>query len=79
MEETIKATFVKDGDWWIGYSDDVPGALTQGKTLEEAKENLIDAIQLIRQPVKYLTGFLIYCFFIVFLTIFYLLSYLFPT
>ncbi len=52
MEETIKATFVKDGDWWIGYSDDVPGALTQGKTLEEAKENLIDAIQLIRQPVK---------------------------
>jgi predicted RNase H-like HicB family nuclease len=52
MEETIKATFVKDGDWWIGYSEDVPGALTQGKTLEEAKENLIDAIQLIRQPLK---------------------------
>jgi predicted RNase H-like HicB family nuclease len=52
MEETIKVTFVKDGDWWIGYSDEVPGALTQGKTLEEAKENLIDAIQLIRQPVK---------------------------
>ena len=52
MEETIKATFVKDGDWWIGYSDDVPGALMQGKTLDEAKENLIDAIKLIRQPVK---------------------------
>ena len=52
MEEIIKATFVKDGDWWIGYSEDVPGALTQGKTIEEAKENLIDAIQLIRKPVK---------------------------
>ena len=52
MEETIKATFIKDGDWWIGYTDDVPGALTQGKTIEETKENLIDAIQLIRKPVK---------------------------
>jgi predicted RNase H-like HicB family nuclease len=30
----------------------VPGALTQGKTLEEAKENLIDAIRLIRKPLK---------------------------
>ena len=52
MEETIKATFIKDGDWWIGYSEDVHGALTQGKTLEEAKENLIDAIRLIRKPLK---------------------------
>ncbi|MHB8231752.1 MAG: type II toxin-antitoxin system HicB family antitoxin [bacterium] len=52
MEEIIKATFIKDGDWWIGYSEDVPGALTQGKTLEEAKENLIDAIQLMKKPVK---------------------------
>ena len=52
MEEKIKATFVKDGDWWVGYADDVPGALTQGKTIEEAKENLIDAIKLIRKPVK---------------------------
>jgi predicted RNase H-like HicB family nuclease len=40
----VRATFVKDGKWWVAWTDDVPGALTQGKTIEEAKENLIDAI-----------------------------------
>jgi predicted RNase H-like HicB family nuclease len=29
----------------------VPGALTQGKTIEEAKENLIDAIHEMQKPV----------------------------
>lgn len=52
MEETVKATFIKDGAWWTGYSEDVPGAFTQGKTMEEAKANLIDAIRLIRKPAK---------------------------
>ena len=33
------------------WTDDVPGALTQGKTLEEAKENLIDAILVMQKPV----------------------------
>jgi hypothetical protein len=32
----IKATFVQDGKWWVAWTDDVPGALTQGATLEEA-------------------------------------------
>ena len=30
---------------------DVPGALTQGATLEEARENLADAVRMIREPV----------------------------
>ncbi|MDP2167414.1 MAG: type II toxin-antitoxin system HicB family antitoxin [Thermodesulfovibrionales bacterium] len=47
----VKATFVKDGDWWVAWTDDVPGAMTQGKTLEEAKENLVDAIKEMMQPV----------------------------
>ena len=47
----IKATFVQDGDWWVAWTDDVPGALTQGATLEEARENLIDAVRHIQQPV----------------------------
>jgi predicted RNase H-like HicB family nuclease len=47
----IKATFVKDGKWWVAWTDDVPGALTQGKTIEEAKENLIDAIHEMQKPV----------------------------
>lgn len=47
----VRATFVKDGKWWVAWTDDVPGALTQGKTIEEAKENLIDAIHEIQKPV----------------------------
>lgn len=40
----VRTTFIKDGDWWVAWSDEVPGALTQGKTIKEAKENLIDAV-----------------------------------
>lgn len=47
----VRATFIKDGDWWVAWSDEVPGALTQGKTIEEAKENLIDAIHEMQRPV----------------------------
>ncbi|MBW1911423.1 MAG: type II toxin-antitoxin system HicB family antitoxin [Deltaproteobacteria bacterium] len=47
----INAVFVKDGEWWVAWTDDVPGAMTQGKTIEEARENLVDAIQEIQKPV----------------------------
>ena len=47
----VKGNFIKDGKWWVGWTDDVPGALTQGATLDEARENLIDAIRMIRKPV----------------------------
>ena len=47
MEETIKAKamFVKDGKWWVAYTDDIPGAMTQGNTIEEAEKNLIEVIK----------------------------------
>ncbi|MBW2097353.1 MAG: hypothetical protein JRG77_00815 [Deltaproteobacteria bacterium] len=32
----------KDDDMWLGYLDEYPDYMTQGKTLEELKENLID-------------------------------------
>jgi predicted RNase H-like HicB family nuclease len=51
MNMKIKAVFVKDGDWWVAWTDDVPGAMTQGRTIEEARENLIDAINEIQKPV----------------------------
>ncbi len=47
----ITAKFVKDGKWWVAWTDDVPGALTQGETLEEARENLIDAVRMMQEPV----------------------------
>ena len=32
----------KDDDFWIGYLEEYPDYMTQGKTLDELKENLID-------------------------------------
>ncbi len=47
----IRANFVKDGQWWVAWTEDVPGALTQGKTLKEARENLADAVHLMQEPM----------------------------
>ena len=47
MESTFTAVFEKVGDWYIGYVEELPGANTQGKTLEETRKNLCEAIELI--------------------------------
>lgn len=47
MQNTFTAVFEQDGEWWIGNVEELPGANTQGKTLEEARENLKEAIQLV--------------------------------
>ena len=44
--DKLTAVFEHDGDWWIGYVEELPGANTQGRTLEEARENLKEAAQL---------------------------------
>lgn len=41
------AVFRKEGKWWVGYLEELPGANTQGRTLEETRENLKDAARLI--------------------------------
>ncbi len=45
--EKFTAVFEQNGDWWLGCVEELPGANTQGKTLEEARENLKEAVQLI--------------------------------
>jgi predicted RNase H-like HicB family nuclease len=47
MESIFTTIFEKVDDWYIGYVEELPGANTQGKTLEEARENLYEAIELI--------------------------------
>ncbi len=47
MLNKYTAVFEQDGDWWIGYAEELPGANTQGATLEEARRNLQEAIQLV--------------------------------
>ncbi len=48
------AAFERDGDWWIGYVEELPGANTQGRTLDETRENLKEAVELILQANRYL-------------------------
>jgi len=47
-----RANFLRRENWWVAWSDDAPGALTQGKTLDEARENLRDAIRLMHAAVN---------------------------
>ncbi len=47
MLNTFTAVFEQDGDWWVACVEELPGANTQGATLEEARENLKEAVQLI--------------------------------
>jgi predicted RNase H-like HicB family nuclease len=44
MAREFKATFIHRGEWWIGWSDDVPGANAQERTLDEARESLKEAV-----------------------------------
>lgn len=47
MDNTFTAVFEKVNDWYIGYVEELPGANTQGKTIEEVRENIREAIKLI--------------------------------
>lgn len=45
--ERWTAVFEQDGEWWIGYVEELPGANTQGRTLDEARENLKEAVRMV--------------------------------
>ena len=47
MRNEFTAVFEREGDWWIAYCPEIPGANGQGKTKEEARRSLADAISLI--------------------------------
>ncbi len=46
MEIDLTAVYVRDGDWIVAWLEELPGVATQGATLEEARDNLRDALQL---------------------------------
>jgi len=47
MHNEFTAVFERDGDWYVAYSPEIPGANGQGRTKEEARESLAEAIALI--------------------------------
>jgi predicted RNase H-like HicB family nuclease len=49
MSNEFTGVFERDGEWYIGYCPEVPGANGQGRTIDECRESLIEAIRLILQ------------------------------
>jgi len=47
MTRKFTANYKKDGKWYVGWVEEIPGVNTQGKTLKEVKENLKEALFLI--------------------------------
>jgi predicted RNase H-like HicB family nuclease len=47
MRNEFTAIIEEDGEWFIGYCLEIPGANGQGHTVEECRENLAEAIDLI--------------------------------
>ena len=49
MTNEFTAIIEQDGHWFIAYSPEIPGANGQGKTKDEARTSLGEAIKLILQ------------------------------
>jgi predicted RNase H-like HicB family nuclease len=47
MTNEFTAIIEQDGSWFIAYSPEIPGANGQGKTKDDARESLAEAIKLI--------------------------------
>jgi predicted RNase H-like HicB family nuclease len=47
MHNEFTAVIEHEGEWYVAYSPEVPGANGQGRTKEEAKRSLAEAIALI--------------------------------
>jgi len=49
LHNEFTAIIERDEEWYIGYCPEIPGANGQGKSVDECKKNLADAISLILQ------------------------------
>ncbi len=47
MHNEFTAVFEHDAEWYIAYCPEIPGANGQGRTKEEARQSLADALALI--------------------------------
>jgi len=60
MDITLTAVFEEvpesEGGGYVAYTEELPGAITQGETLDEARENLRDAVELLIQANRELSG-----------------------
>ena len=50
----LTAVFQKFPEGYAAFVEELPGANTQGKTLEEARKNLIEAVELVLETNRLL-------------------------
>jgi len=55
MKLELTAVFRKVPEGYIGFVEEIPGANTQGATLEEARKNLAEAARLILEANRELS------------------------
>ncbi|HEY9628268.1 MAG TPA: type II toxin-antitoxin system HicB family antitoxin [Coleofasciculaceae cyanobacterium] len=56
MQIRLTKVFQKVPEGYIGSVEELPGANAQGETLEETRENLEEAIELVLEANRTLTG-----------------------
>jgi len=49
MRNEFTALVERDGDWYIAYCPEIPGATGQGRNRDEARATLAEAIALIEE------------------------------
>ena len=54
-KKQFTAVYKKEGRWYSGWIEEIPGVNTQGRTPKELKENLKEALLLILETNKLLT------------------------
>jgi predicted RNase H-like HicB family nuclease len=47
MRNQFTAVIERDGDWYVAWSPEIPGANGQGRMADECRQNLSEAIRLI--------------------------------
>lgn len=56
MHNEFTAIIERDEDWFVGYCPEIPGANGQGRTVEECRASLAEAIALILEDRRELAG-----------------------
>ncbi len=60
MEMVLTAVFEEvpqaEGGGYVAYAEELPGAISEGDTLEEARENLKDAVEELLEANRQLAG-----------------------
>ncbi len=49
MKRFFTLEYWQDDSWFVGKLKEIPGVFSQGKTIEELKENIIDAYRMMLQ------------------------------